>query len=277
MDYVALEFEVKPQEPWSDLLADELGAVGFEMFEETEQGLKAYIQADSWDEALLEQVDTVRNPEIETLWKSERIAGKNWNEEWEKNFEPIIIGKDCVVRATFHALEGTYKYNIIIDPRMAFGTGHHATTSLMLEALLETEVRGEAVLDMGCGTGVLAILAEQKGATEILAIDIDTWAVENTIENAKANNCSEIVVNKGDSSLLDKARFNLILANINKNVILNDIGLYSKALLPGGTLFLSGFYQSDIPDILQVASAENLNLEVQREKDNWAFLRLVRA
>ena len=198
----------------------------------------------------------------------------NWNEEWEKNFEPIEVDNTCRVRAPFHEYKEV-QYDIVIEPKMSFGTGHHETTFMVIQHLLETDVTGKKTLDMGCGTAILAILAEMKGAQPIDAIDIDNWCYLNSIENAERNNCKHISVYEGDASLLPGRTYDVIIANINRNILLNDMQVYVDCLNPGGTLLLSGFYEEDIPAIDESCSSKGLKLIKKHQKNNWVALKYI--
>ncbi len=276
MNYVEVSFAIEPLLPGREVLIAELSEMGFESFVETEEGLQAYIQAPEFTPETLQELSflQVENTTI-THWVKE-IEDQNWNAVWESNYPPIVVNDQCIVKAPFHTNEAAYPYEILIAPKMSFGTGHHDTTSLMLGTLLTMELEGLSVLDMGCGTGVLAILAAKKGAAPIEAIDIDEWAYNNTLENIRLNNCVDIAVDKGDVNLLEGKTFNIILANINKNVLLSDIKHYVDALSVGGNLLMSGFFDVDIPAIQ--TSAEHLGLELTHQKvqNSWAVVRFIK-
>lgn len=275
MDYVEVKFRVQPADPGRDLLSAELGEIGFESFvEEGDQELLAYVRVDDFEEEKLESLQLVNEEWITIEWTHKTIAGQNWNSEWERQFDPIEVGKRCRVRATFHSAEGNFEHDLVIDPKMSFGTGHHATTHQMLEQLLDLDVEDRAVLDMGCGTGVLAILAAQRGASDIMAIDIDEWAYENSLENVARNLDREVLVLQGDVSHLGERSFNVILANINKNVILSDLPKYFNHLTTDGDLLLSGFYEEDVSDILELALPLGMSVVHQGARNRWAVLHL---
>ena len=199
----------------------------------------------------------------------------NWNEEWEKNFEPIVIADACAVRAPFHK-PFNVQYEIVIEPKMSFGTGHHETTFMMLQFILENTFEGKTVLDMGCGTAVLAILAEMRGASKVDAIDIDDWCVENSEENVLRNHCKYISVKLGDASVLPTSEtYDTIIANINRNILLNDMEIYSKGLKMGGELYLSGFYKEDLPIIIECCNKLGLQFVENKEKNNWIAAKFV--
>jgi ribosomal protein L11 methyltransferase len=205
----------------------------------------------------------------------QEVAEKNWNVEWESNFDPIIVEDQCLVRATFHKIAKKYPYEIIIDPKMAFGTGHHATTYLMLSWQLEIDHQGKVVMDAGCGTGILSVMAHQRGAAEILAFDNNEWAVENSQENFVINACDQIRLFQRTVAEVDKAeKFDIILANINRNVLLEEMDDYAQLLHPNGTLLLSGFFQEDAPLIIKKALKTGLKVVGKRIKDRWCSILL---
>ena len=271
--YIAYHFNIDPLEPAREILVAELGALGFESFEETSQGLTAYIPKSDWHINILHEVQILNSGDFIILYDKEEIEPVNWNKEWESNFEPIDIDQTVSIRAPFHP-KANLKYNILIEPKMSFGTGHHETTHLMVQHLLKIELKGTRVLDMGCGTGVLAILAEMLGANKIDAIDIDPWCYENSIENTSVNNCHVIKVYQGDASVIQD-KYDVIIANINRNILLQDLKVYTQALHNKGTLLLSGFYQKDIPIIDKEASKYGLKLDLILERNNWVGLRYV--
>lgn len=273
-NYIAYHFNISPLQPATDILVAELEETAFESFEETETGLSAYVQKKDWDENILADVEILRSKEFKITYTTEEIEQVNWNEEWEKNFEPINVNGICYVRAPFHPRTQA-KYDIVIEPKMSFGTGHHETTHLMIEHLLDTDLTNKKTLDMGCGTAILAILAEMKGAKPIDAIDIDNWCYLNSIENAERNECEHISVYEGDASLLDGKKYDVIIANINRNILLNDMAVYTQCLNPKGILFLSGFYTQDIPAINESCEKNNLRLEKKLEKNNWVALKYI--
>jgi ribosomal protein L11 methyltransferase len=272
--YIGYNFNVSPVQPATEILIAELGFAGFESFVENENGVNAYIQKEDWHNAILDDIQILKNTEFTISYEYEEIAQVNWNEEWEKNFEPIEVDGRCVVRAPFHE-KPSVEYDIIIEPKMSFGTGHHETTHMMLQHILNTDVTDKKVLDMGCGTGVLAILAEMKGAKPLDAIDIDNWCYLNSLENVERNHCRHISVYEGDVSLLEDKTYDIIIANINRNILLNDIHQYAKCLHEGGMLFLSGFYMEDIPIITEECAKNALKFADKLEKNNWVSLKFV--
>lgn len=272
--YLGYQFKVTPLQPGTEILIAELGYAGFESFVETDEGVTAYIQKEEWHEHILEDIDILKSDEFEISYTMEDIEQTNWNEEWEKNFNPIIVDEKCSVRAPFHEKPDT-QFDIVIEPKMSFGTGHHETTHMMIQHILNNDFKNKSVLDMGCGTGVLAILAEMKGAQLIDAIDYDNWCYLNSLENVERNNCKHITVLEGDASLLKSKSYDTIIANINRNILLNDMSSYAKSLNANGTLFLSGFYSDDIPAIEACCNGLGLHLVDQLKRNNWVALKFV--
>ena len=270
--YIGYHFTIAPLELGSEILIAELGEKAFESFIETEIGISAYVQKDLWNEDILKDIQILTNPEFKIEYTFEEIEQVNWNEEWEKNFEPIDVDGKCHVRAPFHEKTNA-EFDIVIEPKMSFGTGHHETTHMMIQHLLETDLVGKKTLDMGCGTAILAILAEMKGAQPIDAIDIDNWCYLNSIENAERNNCKHISVYEGDASLLVGKKYDVIIANINRNILLNDMQQYVACLNENGILFLSGFYTEDIPVISESCTSKGLTYVKQFERNNWVALK----
>lgn len=273
-NYLGYHFTVEPKELGSEILVAELGELSFESFEESEFGVTAYIQKQLWNENVLEDVQILNSPEFVISYKIEEIEQVNWNEEWEKNFEAIDVDGTCHVRAPFHPKTNA-EFDIIIEPKMSFGTGHHETTHMMIQHLLDMDVTGMKTLDMGCGTAILAILAEMKGAKPIDAIDIDNWCYLNSIENAERNNCKNITVYEGDAALLKNKKYDLIIANINRNILLNDMQSYVDCLTPKGTILFSGFYEEDIPFIDASCIEKGLTFVKKIERNNWVSLKYV--
>jgi len=272
--YLEYDFKISPLQPATDILIAELGELGFESFVENETGLLAYILKSEWHDKVLENLFVFQNPDFEINWTSKEIEQQNWNAEWEKNFHPILVSKKCMVRAPFHKAVDV-DYDIVIEPKMSFGTGHHETTHMMLQHILDNDFEGKSVLDMGCGTGVLAILAKKRGATDVEAIDIDEWCFLNTQENVDRNHCPDIKAYQGDSSLLEGKKYDIILANINRNILLEDIPIYANCLKKEGALFLSGFYLEDLDAISSKCAAYGLEFEKNLEKNNWISVKYV--
>ena len=280
MDYLEFSFIFNcNNEVAADVLADGLAAIGFESFTQNNGALQAYIRKADFSEAPLNGVlAAFPLPDIEITHSHTLIKGEDWNSEWEKNyFKPIIIDNRCIIRSSFHSVGQTAAYEIIIDPKMAFGTGHHETTYLMIEELLEFHLTGKTVLDMGCGTAVLAILASMRGAKSAVGIDIDEWACNNAVENLALNSTANVSVLKGDAGLLtDNDAYDVAVANINRNILLNDMEAYFRVLKPGGTLFMSGFYVDDIPALSEKAASLGLMFNYYKERNNWSLLRFAK-
>jgi len=271
MNYKKTTINITPFQEWlRDVLTAQLGEIGFDSFVETTTGFEAFIPAPDFNPDNLSSVLNEFSNDFNFDIKTETIKDQNWNEEWEKNyFKPLVIGSECVIRAPFHTNFPTAKYEIIIEPNMAFGTGNHETTELIIESILENSFEGKTILDMGCGTGILGILASMKGAAHITAIDIDEWSYKGTIENAKLNNIKNIDIKLGDANLLGAQKYDLIFANIHKNILLNDMETYVKNLLSGGILIMSGFYTEDIPVIKTKAESLGLTDIGYQSKNNW--------
>ena len=264
----------------NDVLAAELGEIGFESFTENNNGLQGYISDTIYNvEELKEKLASFPLENVEIRYTESLVESKDWNEEWEKNyFKPIRIGKDCLIRASFHEDEPGYAYTIIIDPKMAFGTGNHETTYLMISEMLQLDLAGKELLDMGCGTAVLAILARMKGAGRVVAIDIDKWAYDNALENVRLNHTDEIQVALGGAEQIPAAgQFDLVFANINRNILLNDIRHYNACMKSGALLYMSGFYVQDIPAIEEECNRNGLTLLSHTEKNNWVAVKVQKA
>ena len=280
MQYIEYTLNATPfSETATDLLSALLGEVGFESFVVEGQQLKAYIQASLHDEAAVTAILADFPMPHVTLSVSHQLAEeRDWNEEWEKHFfQPIVIGQRCCIHSTFHKETPQVEYDIIINPQMAFGTGHHETTGLMLGELLESDLNGCSLLDMGCGTAILAILGRMRGATPCTAIDIDDWCVRNSLENISLNGVDQISVYHGDASILsDKGPFDYVIANINRNILLADMACYVERMNPGATLLMSGFYVDDIPVLRAEAERLGLRFVHHRENNRWALLRFTR-
>lgn len=273
--YISYTFKVSPKEPATEILIAELGEVGFESFVENDEGVEAFIQKNDWNAQVLDDIYVLKSGEFQISYEMREIEQTNWNIEWEKNFNPIQVDGLVSIRAPFHE-NPNLKYDIVIEPKMSFGTGHHETTHMMVQHLLDLDVAGKKVLDMGCGTGILAIFAEMKGAKPIDAIDIDNWCYQNSLENVERNNCKHIAVYEGDASLLKNKKYDVIIANINRNILLNDMKTYASCLDENGVILLSGFYKEDIPVIDAEVSKYGLKLDKQIERNNWVALKYVK-
>ena len=272
MNYIQYSFTVTPAEPGSDILIALLADLGFESFTQNEAGLEAYIQEEFDNES---SVNELSFEDFTFLYTRTEIPKTNWNEEWEKNFNPVYVDDLVCIRAHFHPASKNVKHDIVITPKMSFGTGHHDTTWLVSKTMFSLDFKNTSVLDMGCGTGILAILAKQLGATAILGIDIDDWSIENSIENAAINNASEIVFTKGDASSLPTIQtFEIILANINKNVLKKDLPAYFTCLKKDGYLLLSGFFTTDVDELKQLAETIGFEFIESYQKNEWAVIKL---
>lgn len=280
MNYYKVRFNCAPcSEDITDLLAAFLADVAYESFEPDKAGLTAYVQAQDYSEGVIEEILADFPMETSISHESEFVESKNWNEEWEKHyFQPIVIAGECVVHSSFHKNVPEANYDILIDPKMAFGTGHHATTSQMMRYVLDLkDINGKSVIDMGTGTGILAILCKMRGAGRVTGIEIDPGAFDNALENAALNN-QAIDFILGDASALENCvPADIFLANINRNVIISDIGKYAEKIKSGGILLLSGFYSSDIPVVMAAAEPFGFKLDKSSEEgDHWAAIRLLK-
>ena len=279
MKYFEVTFTTSPcNETVNDVVSALAGEIGFESFVEWENGVQAYIQQSLFDEeALKSMVADFPLPDTTVEYTVVEAEDKDWNEEWEKNFfQPIVIGDRCCIHSTFHKDTPQTEYEILINPQMAFGTGHHETTSSIISELLEADLQGKSVLDMGCGTSILAILASMRGADPITAIDIDDWCVNNSRDNIALNGINNITVEWGDANLLKgRAPFGVIIANINRNILLADMAQYAACMHPGSELFMSGFYVQDIPVIQEKAESLGMEFIHHREKNNWAAVKFI--
>ena len=270
--YIELAVTVSPLEPFRDLFIAQLGAVGFESFSETEEGFAAYILKEDYSaSAAMEQMQW---DGVTVSVKEQEIEQVNWNAEWERNFNPIEVDGRVYIRAPFHAERAGFEYAMLIEPKMSFGTGHHQTTHMMIQWLLETPSNHADVLDMGCGTGILGILAGMRGAKSVHGIDVDTWCIENTLENAQRNGVA-MTADLGGSEVLS-GTYDLILANINLNVLLADLSHYVKALRSGGSIFFSGFYEDDVSTLRAAAEALGLNFEGVKAREQWRSIKMVK-
>ena len=270
--YLEFNFKIKPLQPWNEILMAELIEIGFDSFTEEYDGVLGYIQKDIFNENDLKNIPLFQNPDVEVSYSYEEMPNINWNEEWEKNFSPINVEDKVLIRAEFHD-SNPEMHEIVIQPKMSFGTGHHPTTHLMIQQMLDMDLSGKTVLDMGCGTSVLAIFAKQKGAGRTVAIDIDEWSVENSKENAERNNV-ELDIELGTADNLGKEKFEIILANINRNILISDIPTYVSVLEDDGKLLLSGLCFFDVDDILEVCTEQNLKLEKKIQREEWVSLLL---
>ena len=270
--YIAYEFSVTPKNPATEILIAELGHVGFESFVENDNGVTAYIQKQEWNSNILDDLYILGSAEFKIKFSYHEVIQTNWNKEWEKNFNPIQVDGLVSVRAPFHE-NPSLKYDIVIEPKMSFGTGHHETTHMMIQHLLALDLENKKVLDMGCGTGILAIFSEMKGAQPTEAIDIDSWCYQNSIENVQRNGCKHITVLEGDSSLLKGEKYDVIIANINRNILLSDMKIYTDCLHQEGILLLSGFYKDDIAIIESEVVKHGLVFDKMIQRNRWVALK----
>jgi ribosomal protein L11 methyltransferase len=278
MNYYELLFTTITTEDYQqDLLINALGEIGFDTFEEVDLGFKAYIPSSDFDQQLLDETLLPYRELFTFSYDVNLIPHKNWNKLWESNFEPIVIGNQLLVRATFHEPRPEFKYEIVIDPKMAFGTGHHQTTAMMLELILENDFAGKKVLDMGAGTGILAIMAALLGATDITAIDYDPICYESIIENAALNNITNIKSLCGSKEVIPDEQYDIILANINRNILLDQMQRYNEALKPGGEIYFSGFYETpDLDIITDEASKYGLKYITHKKDNEWVAAKFVK-
>ena len=273
--YREVSFIIDPLEPARDILIAELSLLPYDSFLETEEGLKAYIKEVDFKENALSKLNVLKSAETKIEFRTKLIPEENWNANWEAQFDPILVDDQCFVRAPFHIAKDV-AFDIEIMPKMSFGTGHHETTFLMIRQMLQFDFTGKKVLDMGCGTGVLAILACKMGADEVRAIDIDEWSFKNARENVERNTCSHISVEQGDVGLLKgHDSYDIILANINRNVLIADIPVYASRLEKKGCLLLSGFYTEDLVTITSACEEAGMHMENFLEKHNWVSAKYV--
>lgn len=268
MEYIEVNYTVEPKEAANDILIAELAEIGFESFEETETGLKAFIQKNEFKKEAIDELYVMNIEGFNISYEIANIADQNWNAVWEENYPPVVIADRVAIRAPFHDSFDT-EYEIEIEPKMSFGTAHHATTAQMIKLVLNNEMQDKAILDMGSGTAVLAILASMRGAKTVDAIDIDEWAYKNALENVERNNMSNIRVELGDATLLKGRKYDLVIANINRNILLNDIQHYAACMSTGNLLFLSGYYESDIEMLSAEAIKYNLHYQSHTVENTW--------
>jgi len=274
MDYTELIVTIAGDtDSGRDITIAELAEAGYDSFEETENGLKAYIRCDNFDEKKLEGLLVLNNSRYTgSVITHSMLKTMDWNEEWEKYYEPVSVGEFCHIRAAFHSSPGSFKHEIIIQPKMSFGTGHHETTWMVINAMQKTGFSGKEVLDMGCGTGVLAILSSKLGAKKVTAVDIDEWAVKNTKENAEVNLVPGLIILEGDIGVLDPAaNYDIIFANITRNVLAEYIPIFSDIMNEDGLLFTSGFYLEDLDDIINFSEKAGLGFVSSDTKNRWTM------
>lgn len=272
MDYIEFDFTITPKESGTEILAAVLAEVGFESFVETDTGLLAYIPESKFSAGVVENLDIMQNKEFSIQFQFKSIEDKNWNAEWESSYSPVVIAGKCCVRAPFHPKNESCEYDIIIEPKMSFGTAHHETTSLMIEQIMALDLKGKTVLDMGCGTAVLAILASKMNAASVTAVDNDEWAFNNSVENVERNNTENMKVIAGDAGSV-KEIYDVIFANINRNILMHDIPEYTNHLRKSGIMLLSGFYEADMPLIIDKAETNGMKFSGSSMKNNWVVLK----
>lgn len=266
--YLAIHFTLIPRDPFTEILIAELAEYPFESFEETENGLIAYIPENVANLVVIESLPLRKNPDVDMDYSIQTVAPQNWNEKWERDFPVVVIDERCRIRAPFHEANG-YPLELIIHPKMSFGTGHHPTTYLMISYLLDLECTGINVLDMGCGTGILGIAALQMGAKQVTAVDTELWCVQNTLENARLNKCTSLEAVQQNKVPKGKIPFDLILANINRNILVQQMEDYLDVLKEKGSILLSGFYPSDLKLISSQMTKLGFRINSMREKDEW--------
>ena len=271
--YIVFKFVIAPLYPGNEILVAQLSNLGFEGFIEKSDGIEAYIMDKYYKESLLEEVQILRNTKFSIQFSFKKVEPINWNSKWESSYDPVIVNNKCIVKAPFHQTFG-YDYEIIIHPKMSFGTGHHETTNMMIQLILDTQLLNKSVLDVGCGTAILSILAEKRGAQSIHAVDIDEWSYENSLENIKLNKCKKINIFKGDIFLVKHKKFDVIMANINRNILLEQIPQYVSCLNDDGFLFLSGFFEDDISKFKLKITSLNLTLCSKISKNGWVAIKL---
>ena len=279
MDYIELKCQIQPfTEEIAEILIAELGELEYESFTQSNNAVEAYIQVPLFDMEAVKQISLnhLSNAPFTLSYSHKTIESQDWNAVWESNFNPVIIADQVVIRASFHTDTPKVPHDIVIDPKMSFGTGHHSTTSLMVQSILETDLTDKTVLDMGCGTSLLAILASQRNAAKVDAIDIDEWPYKNSLENIKNNGANNVSVFLGDAALLEGKKYDIVLANINRNILLNDMKRYVACLPKGGQLIMSGFYTEDLSYIQDEAKKNNLKYISHKVDLNWVAVRFIK-
>ena len=274
MEYIEVDIKIEKSEVFSDIVVARLNEIEFETFLENDNGVRCYIQAKLFDKKKLDiELDKIKQY-TKLNFNINHVAQKNWNEEWEKNFKPVQINSHCLIRSEFHNNSGNFKDEIIITPKMSFGTGHHETTFLMINELYNLDLNDKSILDMGSGTGILSIVASKNGAKQVVGIDIDEWAFQNSIDNAKLNNTENISFLHGDIKLIENQDFDIILANINRNIIEKDIEEYYNLLIDKGDLLISGFLEEDVDFIINLSINNRFNVINKKNKGQWSMVHL---
>lgn len=262
----------------NELLIAELSEAGFDSFLELDDGFEAYAEGDSYDRQRADAIREKYAASTSLTYSWSKVEARNWNAEWEKSFSPVVVDNRCLIRAAFHSADQDYPVEIVITPKMSFGTGHHQTTWLMVKTMLDLDHSNKRVMDAGCGTGILSILASKLGAAEVEAFDIDDWSIENAVENTAINHCPNIRIQKGKITDVGlDGLFDIVLANINKSVLLSEMRNYVQFLAPEGLLVISGFFETDIPGLLDTAQGFKLKEVARDQRDEWASLLLRRA
>jgi len=272
MNYIEFKFKVNPLVPYQEILMYELGELGFESFTEEADGLNAYISENEFSEERFNELYLFADESVQISFEKLLIPQQNWNAEWEKSFPKVSVDDYCEIIAPFHEKSTDCEFSILIEPKMSFGTGHHDTTFMMIQLMRQLELKDKKVMDMGCGTGVLAILAKLEGASTVTAVDIDDWAYENTLENIERNNTSEIEVLQGGAEQAKGKEYEVFIANINRNILLRDLPVYSESMSSGAELLLSGFFVTDFEHLdlkLKELGFSQLN---KIERNNWCAL-----
>ncbi|MCD4745038.1 MAG: 50S ribosomal protein L11 methyltransferase [Bacteroidales bacterium] len=276
MNYIELECKIIPEFPGKEIITAQLADIGFESFVESDNAIFAYIPENNFNENEILKLPVLNSEHFKISINHKLIKEQNWNKAWESNYEPVLIAGKCFIRAPFHPPNKNSEYEIIIEPQMSFGTAHHETTSLMIEMMMNESLKQKSILDMGCGTGILAILSYKMEAENITAIDNDEWAYKNTLDNLNKNNIPCIKVLHGDANLLGFEKYDIILANINRNILLNDISKYSSVLNNNGILVMSGFYKRDLEMIKAEAEKFHLEFENYLLKNNWVAAKFIK-
>lgn len=272
-----IEISISCQQDYQEILMAEISQLSYDSIIETDEGFNAYVTTELFDQTALDALlDRYKVAEIK--YTKEYVAKKNWNAAWEENYDPIVINDECIVRATFHKVDLPYKYDIIVTPKMSFGTGHHETTSQVLTLQMDLDHQSKRVMDAGCGTGVLSIMAEKRGASQIDSFDIDEWCVENSTENYQLNNCEKCTIQKGSITevKLSETPYDIVIANINKNILLLEMDQYASFLADNGDLLLSGFYAHDLEDIKASCQDNGLTYHNHITKNNWVAAHFVK-
>ncbi|MCQ2272876.1 MAG: 50S ribosomal protein L11 methyltransferase [Bacteroidales bacterium] len=275
-NYIEIKIRFEEAEPWKDIFSSFLADAGCESFidGEDETELLCYISQNQYDKETIIDILENHGLDVKLSYQISEVEQQDWNAVWESNYTPVLIADKCYIRAPFHPEMDNVEYEILIEPKMSFGTAHHETTSQMIEFLLEEDLKGKSVLDMGAGTGVLAILAYKRGAAPVTAIDNDEWAYNNNVENISRNGCEDMEVVLGDASVLKNRHFDIIIANINRNILVNDMPAYAAALNPGGVIFFSGFYESKDLEIIKQRAAEfGIRYHSHKAKNDWCAMR----